>query len=130
MTDDCETWETCQLNDEGLNRCVVTDPCRGETWEGRCTDADHARWCDEGSILDHPCPDFGYHCGMNSDGLTRCLPPGPCETAGLDWYGECTLDGHARWCEDGVIMDRDCWLCDQDCADTGPALGFYCVDRE
>jgi hypothetical protein len=129
MSDDCETWETCMLNGDGNYRCVLTDPCRGETWEGRCNEDGAAVWCEDGSIMVHGCPDFGYYCGTGEDGLTRCQPPGPCQAEGLDWVGTCTVDGHVRWCEDGVIKDRDCWKCDQDCGWAGDVLGNYCIDR-
>jgi hypothetical protein len=129
MNDECDPWEACQMDGDGLYRCVVVDTCMGETLEGRCTDEGHAIWCEDGTILTHPCPDFGWWCSLGEDGLYRCQPPGPCEAAGLDWNGECTADGHARWCEDGQIRDRDCWLCDQDCGWAGDLLGFYCIDR-
>jgi V8-like Glu-specific endopeptidase len=130
IIDECDPWETCQLNADGHHRCVVTDPCRGETFEGRCDDAGAAIWCEDENILVHGCPDFGYWCGMNDDGLYRCMPPGPCEAEGLDWNGVCTEDGHVRWCEEGQIKDRDCWMCDQDCGWAGDLLGNYCLDRE
>jgi len=128
-TDVCDSWETCQLDGEGLYRCVVVDPCRGYTWEGTCEDDGHARWCQDGLVMDHGCPDFGWWCGLGSDGLYRCQPPGPCQTEGIDWTGVCTVDGHARWCEGGVVRDRDCWLCNQDCGWAGDSLGNYCIDR-
>jgi V8-like Glu-specific endopeptidase len=129
VVDTCDAWEACQLDAEGHYRCVVTDPCRGETFEGRCDDAGAAIWCEDEDILVHGCPDFGYWCGMNDDGLYRCLPPGPCQAEGLDWNGVCTEDGHVRWCEDGQVKDRDCWLCNQDCGWAGDTLGNYCLDR-
>jgi len=128
-TDVCESWETCQLDGDGLYRCVATDPCRGYTWEGTCEDDGHARWCQDGLVMDHGCPDFGWWCGLGSDGLYRCQPPGPCQTEGIDWTGICTVDGHARWCDGGIVRDRDCWLCNQDCGWAGDSLGNYCIDR-
>ena len=128
VTDMCETWETCQDDGTGLFRCVVTDNCRGETWEGRCLDDGTAIWCEDGNVMGHECPSFGYTCRMNDEGLHRCMEPGPCDAEGLDWNGICTADGHARWCEDGEIKDRDCWLCDQDCGPAG-VMGNYCIDR-
>ena len=129
VVDPCDTWEACQLNADDHYRCVTTDPCAGETWEGRCLEDGSAVWCEDDAVMGHDCPSFGYVCRMSSEGLHRCMEPGPCDAEGLDWNGTCTEDGHVRWCEDGQIKDRDCWKCDQDCDWAGDLLGYYCVDR-
>jgi hypothetical protein len=69
-----------------------------------------------------PCPE-GTLCGDAGNGLSRCVDE--CALIGLE--GRCTGEGHARWCEDGVIKDRDCAGCGLGCGPTGGAMGFYCL---
>ncbi|MBW2260978.1 MAG: trypsin-like serine protease [Deltaproteobacteria bacterium] len=119
----------CGTNGEGLHRCVP-DSCRGETARGRC-DGDTAIWCEDGAVLYHACVDFGYVCGNDAEGNYRCVPPGASECDLLGHAGECVIrDGRdwARWCDRGVIKERDC-TCDggRSCVWTGDALGYYCI---
>ncbi len=125
--DVCGEFSACQMNADGHYRCILLDPCLGETLTGRCNDAGGAVWCEDDMVYTHGCPDFGYRCGANEFGLYRCLPPSACNMEGLDWIGICTPDGHARWCEDGEIRDRDCWKCEENCGWTGELLGNYCI---
>jgi V8-like Glu-specific endopeptidase len=120
----------CGINPDGLHRCV-DGPCRGETWEGRC-DGDTAIWCEDETILTHACADFGFECGPDGEGLNRCVEPGSVdECTRLGHEGECVVleDGHdhARWCDDGVIRDRDCTVCEQTCGWASDVLGYYCL---
>jgi V8-like Glu-specific endopeptidase len=105
---------------------LPSDPCSGETLQGRCADASTAIWCQDGSVTTDVC-DPGESCQATIDGLMRCVALGACEAEGLDALGVCTGDGHARWCEDGVVRDRDCALCGQACGWTGDTLGNYCM---
>lgn len=127
--DECGEWSACQMNEDGHYRCILLDPCRGETLAGRCNDAGGAVWCEDDLVYVHACPDFGHRCGANEFGQYRCLPPSACDTEGLDWIGICTEDGHARWCEDGEVRDRDCWKCEQNCGWAGDMLGNYCLEE-
>ena len=86
-----------------------------------------AVWCQDDEVVSSSCPDLGLVCGLDGEGNYRCVSPGPCEAEGLDYAGTCTADGHARWCEDGVIKDRDCVLCDQTCGWVSDAVGYYCI---
>ena len=119
----------CGITPEGLHRCV-NDPCRGETLRGRC-EGTTAIWCEAGGILYHACADFGYVCGTDGSGNYRCIPPGASECDILGHAGQCVtaLDGHvhARWCDAGMVRDRDCTACGQSCGWTGDALGYYCI---
>lgn len=119
----------CGTNSEGLTRCVDS-PCRGESLTGRC-EGDTAIWCEDSVVLYHDCAEFDHVCAVNTEGLYRCIPPGTVdECTALGHAGECVdVDGHqhARWCDDGVIRDRDCTVCEQTCGWTGDALGYYCI---
>ncbi len=118
----------CGRDEAGHYRCVE-DPCRGEDLTGRCM-GQIAMWCEGGTVLYHPCWEFGYECGPNAEGLFRCNEPGTVsECDRLGHLGECVnRDGHliARWCASGLIRERDCTICSQDCGWTGNAQGFYC----
>lgn len=118
----------CGINGEGLHRCVP-DSCRGESARGRC-DGETAIWCEDGTVLYHDCTEFAYVCGLDGEGNYRCIPPGASECDMLGHAGECVeRDGHeiARWCDHGVIRERDCTICEQSCVWTGDALGYYCI---
>lgn len=117
--------------DEAINAGFIlpflpADPCNGETAAGRCASDTQAVYCLDGVIFEEAC-DEGESCRMDSDGSYRCMMVDPCEALGLDRAGECTADGHARWCEEGQIKDRDCGLCGQACGWAGDALGYYCM---
>ena len=105
---------------------LPADPCEGETRVGRCASAARAVYCVDGVLHDETCG-AGQACGTGADGNNRCLTLGPCEAEGLDRAGTCTADGHARWCEEGRVMDRDCPLCGQACGWAGDELGYYCL---
>jgi len=118
--------------DEAANLAFIlpflpADPCAGETAVGRCVSDVQAVYCLDGVVYEEAC-EAGESCRMDSDGSYRCLLPDPCEAEGLDRTGTCTADGHARWCEDGLVKDRDCGLCGQSCGWAGDALGYYCMD--
>jgi V8-like Glu-specific endopeptidase len=118
----------CGLDDQGFYRCV-DDPCRGEDVTGRCI-GQIAAWCEDGLVLYHNCGEFGWECGPNAEGRFRCIEPGTGdECSRLGHQGECIdRDGHviAMWCSDGVIHERDCTVCEQECGWTGLAQGYYC----
>jgi hypothetical protein len=118
--------------DESANAAFIqaflpADPCAGETAAGRCVSDSQVLYCLDGVLHEETC-DPGEFCRMDPDGNYRCLEPGPCEAMGLDRAGTCTDDGHALWCEDGLVRDRDCGLCGQSCGWAGDALGYYCMD--
>ncbi len=105
---------------------ILADPCAGETLQGRCVGISTAVWCADGVVNTDDCGP-GETCNTTLDGYMRCVVPGPCEAEVLDFAGLCTVDGHARWCEDGVVRDRDCALCGQACGWISEALGNYCL---
>lgn len=114
-------------NSSFLATFVPADPCRGETLAGRCDGETTAVYCLDGTVHTDVCTG-GQICRTDTDGHHRCLPPaGDCGAEGLDYMGSCTSDGHARWCEDGVVKDRDCVLCDQICGWASDELGYYCL---
>jgi hypothetical protein len=106
---------------------LPADPCAGETAAGRCEGTGVAVYCADGAVHRDTCA-AGESCGENAAGELRCLAEGPCEAEGLDWIGTCTPDGHARWCDGGRVMDRDCPGCGQSCGWAGAASGWYCVN--
>lgn len=107
-----------------LDDYISMGPCGWETSVGRC-DGDTAVWCEADEVLYHDCASFGWVCGMNDEGLNRCVePPPPCLDETL--AGRCEGDV-AVWCEDDEILYHDCasfgWYCGRD------ELGHYrCVD--
>ena len=106
---------------------VPADSCGGETQAGRCEGTTTAVYCVEGTVHTDAC-ESQKTCGVDADGHYRCLGlAGGCEAEGLDFAGTCTADGHARWCEDGVIRDRDCVMCEQACGWMSDAMGYYCL---
>jgi V8-like Glu-specific endopeptidase len=113
----------CDLNAEGLYRCVAgPDLCEGETYEGRC-DGNRAVWCDGVTVHSVPCYTDTV-CMDRGDGFFRCV--NECDTIGRE--GRCSEDNtRVRWCEDGVIKERDCALCSQTCGFAGDPLGYYCL---
>ncbi len=123
ITEDCgEKDQICVQNEDGRFRCQdASDPCEGETYEGRC-DANTAIWCEAETIIRKPCEE-GELCGDAGDGLRRCVDE--CELIGRE--GRCDENGAARWCEDGGIRERDCAACDQECGWVDETMGFYCI---
>jgi V8-like Glu-specific endopeptidase len=110
-----------------LSPFLPADPCGAETLTGRC-EGGTAIYCEDGTVHTDTCVG-DETCRADEAGRHRCLPPpGGCEAEGLTFTGTCTPGGHARWCQDGVVMDRDCPLCDQQCGWAGEALGYYCID--
>ena len=124
VVEDCGlTGRLCDLNAEGLYRCIEgPDLCEGETYEGRC-DGNRAIWCDGEAVHIVPCYTDTV-CMDRGDGVFRCV--NECDTIGRE--GRCSDDGaRVRWCEDGVIKERDCALCNQTCGFAGDPLGYYCL---
>jgi len=87
---------------EWLQGYITEDPCGAETLTGRCQ-GDVAIWCEDGETYYHACADFGYTCGLNPDGLYRCVTPCGAETL----EGRCQGD-LAVWCEGEEIFYHSC----------------------
>jgi hypothetical protein len=90
-------------------------PCGFETWEGRC-DGNTAVWCEADTVNYHDCAGFGWVCGLDDAGLSRCVPPPP-PCGDETWEGRC--DGEtAIWCESDEVLYHDCasfgWYCGTD----------------
>src|SRR5690606_33824781 len=52
-------------------------------------------------------------------------PPDPCE--GLDFWGHCTEDNVAEWCQGGQLFRRDCEAIDAVCGFANEEVGFICT---
>jgi hypothetical protein len=92
--------------------------------EGRCV-GDTAVFCDGDTIGTERCEGAcGWDAAANG---YRCLAgEDPC--AGVSAAGDC-VDDVARWCDRGVLRQRDCRACgDQVCGEVAEIGGVYCID--
>jgi hypothetical protein len=123
IREECEAWGLeCSDNGAGLTRCVEpSDPCGGETFEGRCAGTT-AVWCDDGRVRRELCSEERLVCGPDDEGLIRCLDD-PCR--GFTWEGRC-VGGSAVWCEEGQIHVRICADCGESCGWSEAHEGYYC----
>ncbi|MFH1434382.1 MAG: trypsin-like serine protease [Pseudomonadota bacterium] len=103
---------------------VPSDPCEGETLEGRC-DENVAVWCEDEAIMTDDCGGRDTICGRDGEGNSRCQPPpDPCE--GETYEGRC--DGNtAIWCEAETVFRRPCGEGEL-CGDAGDGLR-RCADE-
>lgn len=87
--------------------------------EGRC-DAGAAIFCAGDRVVVERCPGA---CGWDPSAQGyRCVERDPC--GGVDARGACEGDV-VRWCDRGVVRERDCGACGEICGDAGGAR--YCV---
>ena len=120
----------------------------GVDYRGYCASAsgngaaDTAIWCDPstGQTFVVSCAARGQTCQVDgcADGAYCCDAPTPVDMAqppqmtgecdALGYAGQCTTDGHARWCDNGQVYDLDCGARGQSCAVDGCASGAYCCD--
>jgi hypothetical protein len=116
---------TLEWIERSIGRVVAPGAsCEGIPAEGLCVGNSTAR-CVDGRVAVERCSD---RCGWSvaSSGY-RCLTqPDPC--GGLDYRGSCDGDV-ARWCDRGVLRERDCAACgDALRCDVVPELGgAYCT---
>ncbi|MFH1435748.1 MAG: S1 family peptidase [Pseudomonadota bacterium] len=108
------SYGTCALNGSGQYRCAAgTDPCGGESLQGRC-DGDEAVWCEDETVYRLDCPSRGYACGVDGDGNYRCITA-PDLCGGETYAGRC--DGNtAVWCASNTVQSADCNATGQICA--------------
>ncbi len=102
---------------------IASGSCDRLGTEGLCVSA-QAVWCEGEDVRMERCDGA---CGWDADveGY-RCLTGAdPCE--GVDPAGDCDGDT-ARWCERGVLRQRDCAACDQVCGNVSEVGGTYCMD--
>jgi hypothetical protein len=108
----------------------VEDPGCGEvTVEGRCID-DRAVYCGAGDRVQMDACASGDICGWSeTERGYRCVPDEAEDDGcgGVDAYGACE-GSVARWCDEGVIRQRDCGACGQACGAVASVGGVYCVD--
>jgi hypothetical protein len=115
-------WIVANAVDEGAEV-----PCGQTTEAGSCT-ADGAVWCEDGRLMQAQCDDCAYDTERSA---YRCPsrtgePPREDACAGLSNAGMCQGDV-ARWCEGGVVLERDCRRCGQGCAMDDAAGGAHCT---
>jgi len=98
--------------------------CGSLTVEGRCVSG-QALWCDADVAQSERCA-AGETCGWDDTAAGfRCIA-GDNACGGIDRVGECD-GGTARWCDRGVLRQRDCGSCGDVC-ELEPSLdGYYCV---
>lgn len=98
--------------------------CGPVTAEGECRESGAAAaWCENNELTLATCT-AGELCGWSGFGW-RCMAASmdPCE--GLAYYGTC--EGQvARWCDAGVIYERDCAKCGEACLYLGERIGSDC----
>jgi len=83
-----------------------TDPCNGESYQGRC-DTDLVIWCENETVYQSDCASDGKTCGWSeANSYYGCVePPDPCN--GETYEGRC--DGlSVIWCEDEEVKSIDC----------------------
>jgi V8-like Glu-specific endopeptidase len=95
----------------GGNPPPPSDPCGGETYEGRC-DGSAVVWCENQSVHQQDCAATGKACGYSSEkGYYACVqpaPPDPCQ--GETYAGRC--DGNkVIWCENEQVKSLNCTTC-------------------
>jgi len=123
----CENEQHCAWSsgDRGW-RCLPseTDPCRGVTYQGTCTNG-VLTWCDKGVVQRRHCHDCGEVCGQYDAKVGfRCLE-NQCE--GMPVGGRCDGDV-AVWCDGaGRIERRDCRARGQRCAFVDEEIGYFCT---
>lgn len=87
----------------------ATDPCAGETFEGRCI-GNVVRWCQDNRIYEANCTQRNKTCGYSAaDGFTGCMTRAtttdPCH--GETYRGRCSSDT-VIWCENNAVQQIDC----------------------
>lgn len=95
----------------GLDDAPPADPCKGETFEGRC-DGGSVIWCENGQIHTSSCSSQGKTCGFSQQhGYYACLdapPEDPCQ--GETFEGRC--EGNTViWCENEQVKEVQCTTC-------------------
>ncbi len=99
-------------------------PCGMVTSEGLCKNSGSTEsHCEGGELVTNDCAN-GEGCGWSAAGW-RCMPLAgdPCE--GLAHFGTCNGEV-ARWCDRGVIYERDCEACGEHCLFLGERIGSDC----
>lgn len=101
--------------------------CGAINEQGRCmAGGSTAMWCAGDQTLSVDNCAAGSSCGWDaSESGYRCITESdPC--AGVDTFGTC--DGSvARWCENGVVKQRDCGTCEELCELSAKSGGAACV---
>ncbi len=87
----------------------ASDPCGGETFEGRC-DGDSLVWCENQQVKTADCAARGLDCGYQDDSVgNNCVAaaPAPDPCGGETWAGRC--DGDTLiWCEANAVQQATC----------------------
>jgi hypothetical protein len=123
IRDDCAAaGNTCGQGTDGNFRCQQqsSDPCLGETFNGRCENNYTALWCENGQINRVECQE-GTICMIQSDGTSRCVDKCPA----IGRIGICE-NNIAYWCENETVLYRDCNICNQICDYVDDNMGYYC----
>jgi secreted trypsin-like serine protease len=109
---------------------TTTDPCKGETFAGRCDGAD-VIWCENNAVQTQSCADSGktcvfdaanayYACGV----ATQAPSNDPCN--GETFAGRCDL-GTVIWCESGTVKSIDCTKSSASCGYDSSAGYYNCM---
>ena len=104
----------------------ITPACGNLDAAGRCaTGATQVLRCQDGAPFREACS-AGTTCGWDEAAAGfRCIAgQDPC--AGHDGLGGCDGDV-AAWCENGVLLERDCGACGEICSPLAIPAGAYCI---
>ncbi len=103
--------------DDGLG-CGTVTPA------GSCQ-GNRAVWCEGMRVATEECTG-GEICGFDAAANgSRCIPAMSDPCMGIDARGRC--DGQlARWCDRGVLRQRDCGACGEACVVADDLGGAYC----
>ncbi len=123
--------KVCAYSDEhGYYGCAAqpdpqpTDPCNGETFEGRC-DGQTVIWCENDQVNQQDCSADNKQCTFDSDkGYYACRdaqPVDPCN--GETWEGRCE-GGSVIWCENDKVNSLNCSQYGKSCG-LNNAKGYY-----
>jgi hypothetical protein len=119
-------------NDQIGYNCVSAptqpvDPCGGLDYAGECQGS-LLRWCEGGTVRSFDCSIQGETCGFASTDVgNNCIPiAAPSECDRLGYVGECS-GTQLRWCESGVVRERDCAPLGQACAYQDDQIGYNCL---
>lgn len=84
-----------------------------------------ATYCEAGLVVRDACGTDEI-CGENASGERRCIPVAANPCGAVSAFGEC--DGETlRFCDDGVVKERDCVACAERCLLASTTEGFACV---
>ncbi|MBW1807735.1 MAG: trypsin-like serine protease [Deltaproteobacteria bacterium] len=121
--------KVCGYNDEQnyyacVEEVVPQDPCKGETWMGRCEN-DQVIWCENEQVLTQDCAEQGKLCQFDDDkNYFGCIEPtevDPCN--GETFEGRCDADT-VIYCENEQVNSINCAANGASCS-WSSSKGYY-----